>query len=307
MWPIKDKFYSHSWCVLGAAFFVLLIASSTVKAQHFEPGKVVGFLSNNAIVEASGMAVSRAVPDRYWLINDSGHDGQVFAINSAGDDLGSIRLVDASNRDWEDLTSFSLDGKHYVAVGDIGDNLDIHKSLKIHVFREPETLTGQEIKPAWTIEFTLPAGPVNFEAMGADPVAQRFFLISKRTDPIALYSVPYRSDAPVVAALELDGVNIPAVKTTLTEQSLTRHFGRPTALDILEDGSAMVVLTYIRALWYARSSSQTWAQALASEPTIILLPFLPQSEALALSQDAQQLFITTEMWPTPLLRLNRSP
>ena len=81
---------------------------------------MVGRLQNAQIDEASGLARSQRYPDVFWVANDDG-PSVLYAIDSTGKDLGRVTIKDASNRDWEDLASFTLDGVPYLLAADIGD------------------------------------------------------------------------------------------------------------------------------------------------------------------------------------------
>ena len=79
-------------------------------------------LENRAIVEASGLARSHYYDDRLWTLNDGGSSPALYAFFTDGRDAATVRLRGADNIDWEDLASFSLDGRHWLFVGEVGDN-----------------------------------------------------------------------------------------------------------------------------------------------------------------------------------------
>ena len=89
--------------------------------QAARTSTVVGTLENNEIDEASGLARSQVDPDVLWLVNDDG-PAVLHAIDSSGNMLARVKIADTSNRDWEDLASFTLDGVPYLLLADIGDN-----------------------------------------------------------------------------------------------------------------------------------------------------------------------------------------
>jgi len=61
-----------------------------------------GSLQPRQLVEASGMSFSGQQADVIWLINDSGNPAELFAIDTAGQELGVFQIK-ARNRDWEDF------------------------------------------------------------------------------------------------------------------------------------------------------------------------------------------------------------
>ena len=77
-------------------------------ARQPAPG-IAGRLQNPVIDEVSGIARSSRHADVFWVVNDDG-PSVLHAINASGRDLGQVTVKKASNRDWEDLASFSQDG-----------------------------------------------------------------------------------------------------------------------------------------------------------------------------------------------------
>ena len=55
--------------------------------------------------EGSGITPSRRRPGVFWALNDSGDGPWLYATDSAGTDLGRIRVEGATTLDWEDLSS----------------------------------------------------------------------------------------------------------------------------------------------------------------------------------------------------------
>src|SRR5213083_190144 len=64
---------------------------------HYLPPKVVGTITSKDIEESSGVAVSRCQANVLWTHNDSGDDAYIYAINTAGDSLGTWRVPNAQN------------------------------------------------------------------------------------------------------------------------------------------------------------------------------------------------------------------
>src|SRR5262245_1082453 len=83
---------------------------------------VTGRLTDPELSEASGLVPSTSEPNGYWAQNDSGHEPQLFAFDSAGRALGTVRVQGARNRDWEATSSGPCDQGSCIYIGDIGDN-----------------------------------------------------------------------------------------------------------------------------------------------------------------------------------------
>src|SRR6478609_5895090 len=150
-----------------------------------------------AVTEASGLAISSADPHFMWMVNDSGGTTDIHLAGTDGTDRGKVTLKDVKNIDWEDLASFSLDGKNYLLVADTGDNASKRQSCILHILREP-TLPAAEKNlestavPAWQIQFQYPGGPRDCEAVAVDAKAGKVILLSKRTNPPEVYELPLR-------------------------------------------------------------------------------------------------------------------
>jgi hypothetical protein len=64
-------------------------------------------------------------------------------------------------------------------------------------------------------------------------------------------------------------------------------------------------VTYKNAYRFARAEGETWQEALARAPGLIVLPRMAQTEAGGYSGDVRSVWVTTEQLPAPLYRLDR--
>ena len=138
------------------------VAPSTPRAELVVAGQLV----SDELVEASGLARSQRSPDLLWSINDGGSKAHIYALDGSGFHRGRIKLDDIKNRDWEDLSSFSVDGTPYLLVADTGDNDARRDQASLHVVLEPDLDDDNKVKtdPAWSIDFRYPDGPRDVEA-----------------------------------------------------------------------------------------------------------------------------------------------
>ena len=74
-------------------------------------------------------------------------------------------------------------------VADIGDNRDSWPYARIHKVIEPARLVDADV-PVTTYRFTYPDGPVNAEALLADPKRERLWVISKEDGVGGVYALP---------------------------------------------------------------------------------------------------------------------
>jgi hypothetical protein len=143
---------------------------------------VAGQLQTGELVEASGLARSQRSPDLLWSMNDGGSKARLHAIDASGFHRGRIKLDDIENRDWEDLSSFDVDGTPYLLIADTGDNDAKRDQVSLHIVLEPDLALDDKVKvdPAWSIHLRYPDGPRDVEAVTVDPARGQVLLLSKR-------------------------------------------------------------------------------------------------------------------------------
>jgi hypothetical protein len=261
-----------------------------------------------ALDELSGMARSVHDPGRLWVHNDSGDKARLYAISSDGRYQGRLKLDDADNVDWEDLASFSLDGRAYLLVADIGDNDRRRDFVSLYVVSEPDA-AEHEAAPDWRIDFRYPDGPRDAEAVAVDAAEGSVYVLTKRDLPPLLYRVPLEpdNDSPVTAE-RIGAVTTlprpPQRDVEVATLSKDWHW-QPTAMDLAADGTFVVVLTYGGVYYFRRDPGTGVAAALAAPPLRFPLRDLQEAEAVAASADGLHLYITAEGRHPPLLHIER--
>src|SRR5687767_12888174 len=80
--------------------------NSAELSLDYEKPVTVGRIESNEITGSSGLAASLCQSDVFWTHNDSGDDAFIFAINSKGKHLGTWRVANARNNDWEDIGAY---------------------------------------------------------------------------------------------------------------------------------------------------------------------------------------------------------
>jgi hypothetical protein len=121
------------------------------------------------IPETSGLAVSRRSPGLLWSHNDSGSAAVLYALDTAGNLRGQVR-VPIRARDWEDVSAARCSSGDCLYIADIGDNRLARRQVQI--YRVPEPAPGDEqTAPPEVFTAGYADGPHNAEAMfviGAD-------------------------------------------------------------------------------------------------------------------------------------------
>ncbi len=293
----------------------LLLACSFAQAQSseatpFQAEQLVALITDTSLDEISGMASSRRIDHRYWVHNDSPRPAELQAIDETGKRVARLRIEGIRAIDWEDIASYTLDGKPWLLVGDIGDNAGVRKDYELIAIEEPDfsaSDSAQSIKPSWRLRFRYPDGAHDCEAMAVDVGKREILLINKHA-PLAVYVLPLgppaKNQTSLVARklLDLSSLPQPDANERKARFPAARFGGSPTGLDIDAAGQRAIILTY-RDIWlFQREPHQLWSQAFAGKPIRIALPPMAQAEAISFDRLGQSIFVTGERLPAPLLR-----
>ncbi len=274
-----------------------LIRRLLVPAAVFAAGACTGFaesgavfaLASTQVIESSGITFSQRRDDVLWTHNDSGDTPRLFAIDTAGRDLGTFPVEPAQAADWEDICSTTFDGKPCLVIADTGDNPRKRDHATLYIAEEPDISIDRVARVIRSMDFTYEDGPQNCEGLAVAPDERVFYLASRgKKYERKLYELSFTGTvARLVMKLELPHV---------------------TAMDISRDGRYAVMLTKDNtALEYRREPGETWPRAFARAPRTLPLPEADQAEAICYSPDGDALFVTSEGLPCPLWRIEILP
>src|SRR5690554_3298139 len=154
-----------------------------------------GIVNSAEINEASGLVRSAKLPNYFWTHNDSGDQARLFLIDSTATHRATYYLADVSAHDWEDIAWMERgEGRHYLLVGDIGDNKGKRDHVRVHVLEEQipdlgtvpyiDTIPNTKIQ-SFILKYE--DGPRDAEAMFYDPLDDLLFIISKRELEVGIY------------------------------------------------------------------------------------------------------------------------
>ncbi len=278
-----------SGLILSIALVILLHgAQASLAAQPFAGRVDRGVVDNAEIDEASGIACSHIRSDLFWIHNDSGDKGRVFAVDSAAHAVATYYLKGIENRDWEDICSGMIDGKSYLFVGEIGDNNAQYPTKMIYRFAEPQVKSGSSavvdtISDIQTISFEYPDGVRDAECLMFDPQTKDLYIISKREDSIHVYQLPYPQATTGLATIQLVAV-LP----------YTFIVGG----DISTDGTEILIKDYSSVYYFKRNTGQTISAALKAEPQLQAYEMEPQGEAICFDLTGSGYYTVSEMSPT---------
>ena len=300
---------SISALVLGFTACGAIKPSSAERVVNdaFYPPRNVGKIANPDVVEASGLAASKCQPDVFWTQNDSGDGAFIFAVNTAGENLGTWRIPNAQNNDWEDIAEFKdASGKCYVYIGDIGNNGGKQRAHSIYRVAEPIVSAGSRntteknslvTEPAELLSFSYPSKVHDAETLIVHPVSGDIYVLSKsKQEPSVVYklSPAFGSSEPQQAKAVAE-IKVPSVP-----------FGLLTGGDAASDGRRVILCDYIDGYELTLpAGDNTFDDIWKQQPVRIDLGPRDTGEAVTYNNDASVIYATTEGAKAPIIEVRR--
>lgn len=124
---------------------IYLITLLDLKGQNAD--KEQQHLLSDELHEISGL-ITLDRGQHYYAINDGGNEAAIYQLDSVGRVERKVSVVNAINRDWEELTT---DGKEYLYIADTGNNKQKRHRVVIYIIRLTD-LTDQNAVQADSIE-----------------------------------------------------------------------------------------------------------------------------------------------------------
>ncbi|MEO5976000.1 MAG: hypothetical protein ABIS36_14820 [Chryseolinea sp.] len=257
-----------------------------LKAGEFKKGKRLAELKEKKLVEVSGLASSVNNPGMMWTVNDSGNDPEVFLIDLETNIKQKYTLEGIENRDWEDVAVGPGPDptKSYVYVAEIGDNMAIHGYKHIYRFEEPVVGAAKEkdiaITKFETITFSLADSKRDTEALLIDRKTKDLYIISKWSDPVYIYRIPYPYSTS---------------DTTVAAQIGSLAYSKIVAGDISKDGRDILLKNYSHIYLWHRDGTKSIVETLQSKPQEIPYETEPQGESITWAQDNSGFYTLSEI------------
>ena len=166
---------------------------------------------------------------KLYTFNDSGSGTKVYEVMSNGTIIRSIHIANATNVDWEAMTSDST----YFYLGDFGNNngnrtdLCIYRLLKSEVTNNAiDTVVAEKMNFSWAdqLDFTSAYNANNFDCEAFYATEDSLFLFSKNWVDLKTkcYSLPnYWTDtlnATLSSQFDVDGLITDACKDTMNDR-----------------------------------------------------------------------------------------
>lgn len=251
----------------------------------FEGPTNLGLIENNAINEASGLAVSQINSDYLWTHNDSGDSPRLFLFRNDGSHLGVFNLKDGQNRDWEDMCiGLGSDNKSYIYIGEIGDNNAVYEDYKIYKIPEPDvnSLTfpaNIEIEDYEVITYQYSDGKRDAETLLFDSQTQDLYIVSKRESEVRVYRLVFPYSTSEINTLE---------------KVATLPYTFVVGGDISADGKRILLKTYNKVYFWEREEGQSISEALQKEAIEVTYEIEQQGEAITWSLDGKAYYTLSE-------------
>jgi hypothetical protein len=240
------------------------------------------------LTESSGLAISRSLPGVLWTHNDSGHDPELFAIDSTGALLARLGVAGAHNVDWEDIARAPCPAGECLYIGDIGDNREVRDDVVVYRVPEPDLRQGSTAA-AEMFRFHYPDRPRDAEALFVTDDGRVFIISKGRSDGIGVFSAP----------LPADGGSAPLVQVQALSDVAQQLPHQVTGAALAPGGGTVVVRTYAFLQLYS-FDGQLLGEPLLPEPGLDLSPATePQGEAVDVRADGT-IFLTSEAGPSGL-------
>ncbi len=251
----------------------------------YGPAVELARLEDPAIDESSGLARCHSRDDALWTHNDSGDAARLFLIGVGGRTLGTAMIDGVKPFDWEDMCSFRRNGKSYLLIGDIGDNLQRRSQLTLCLVEEPDAGTIApsgiwRLQPAALIALRLEGGPHDCEAMAVDSATGSILLAGKSlADKCRIYRADWEwlsgHGGPALALATQTSGPAAAVGTTQTliaKKIALADIPFATGMDVSADGRRAVIVSYVGAYEFTRRDGEEWATAFARPPRVLRMP-----------------------------------
>ena len=287
--------------------FVSSNADVSRPSSTYDPPKVNGQIKSADITESSGIAASRCQNNVFWTHNDSGDDAFLFAINGSGASLGTWKVANAENIDWEDMATYKDgSGKCFIYIGEIGDNKTKRREHTVYRVAEPvvdpNNASSNRKEPLTTanaemLEFSYPDFDQDAETLMVHPRTGTIFVITKRVSgPAGVYSIkPEFNKTEVQKAERVADISVPAVPN-----------GFLTGGDISPDGRRIIICDYAKAYEFVLpvgdpDFGNIWKQ----RPEPVDLGKRKAGESVCYSVDGSSIFATSEERNSPVIEVKR--
>ena len=173
------------------AIILLQFGSTNSRGQKLELlSKLPSIINESSGLETTGK-------NQIWTFNDAGGKPELFLIDTQGNLLKTLEIVNVKNRDWEDI---SKDDQGNFYIGNIGNNSNSSKDLSIFKIPNPKKIKEYKVSAKIIsfsfedqVDFPPPKEKLNFDCEAMFWFNQNIYLFTKhRSFPMAtnMYRLP---------------------------------------------------------------------------------------------------------------------
>jgi hypothetical protein len=277
------------------------------RSPDYEPPKVIGRLANGDITESSGLVASKCQPGVFWTHNDSGDDAFIFAFSLAGENLGTWRVQNARNDDWEDIAAFKDEsGKCFIYIGEIGNNSRDRDSRTVYRVGEPQVSTDSRNSrrgnalptgPAEALRYTSQGNRQDAETLLVHPASGDIYILTKsREQPSSVFKLkPVFGEQEVQTAQKVAEIKVPSIP-----------FGLLTGGDISPDGRRVVLCDYSNGYELTLPAGTASFEAIWQQPAVVIdLGDRETGESVTYSASGDAILATMEKKGSPIILVSR--
>lgn len=229
------------------------------------------------IDEQSGLAVSATYPGTAYVINDSGSDPEVYALDLATCDV--VGVTEIEDVPWRDPEALALGGDGTLWIADTGDNDAVRDDAMLYSLPEPGR--GDDTVTPKVHPLAFETGREDVEALLVDPSGPSMWVVTKGWLGGEVLALPDDLPTDSVSTATSTGFEVPIL---VTDAAVT------------PDGHYAVVRTYLDATIYDVRDD-------FAKVGSVTLPTQPQGETLAVEPEGTSLLVGSEGVGEPLYRL----
>jgi len=278
----------------------------TSQPSTYSTPEMVGKIETDEIKESSGLSAS-ACQDVLWTHNDAGSGAFIFGMTMQGRHLGTWKVQNAQNVDWEAIASYKdAGGKCFLLIGDIGDNDEIRSELTIYRIPEPQvmpegassnTKDPLQTAPAEALKFSYLDSPNNAETMLVHPKTGDIYIVTKKKKgQAAVHKLESAFGlGPVTRTEKIAELSVPSDPPGLfTDGSMS------------PDGNRVILCDVKSGYELASPAGGSDADAIwKQKPVTVFLGDRKQGEGVTYAPDGRSLYASSEKKNAPIYRISR--
>ena len=267
----------------------------------------LGSFKDKKINESSGVVVATSEDgpvSAIWTFNDSGGEPRLYRVSLDGYTEARLTINGAKNRDWEAMCDFSIDEQRFLAIGDVGDNLEKRKRCTVYVVPEPKigrmtdkkgrVLEQKFFATPQSFDFSYEDGPRNCEAMAYNMADSSYWFAGK------IYANDKRKAAPGIYALSdpllVSPQSVDEPPKNVAKRVCDFPVRNVTGMAFSPDGEKLAIRTYLGYYLFHKQADKSWQETMAAaKPVSQALPLQTQGEAVCFFSEGNSLLVTSEL------------